>query len=209
MARSPLTTSAQVLQTARFNTADEVGGNDVVNEAIEEADIEVTSDYGDPAAISNFSILGTHTKYEFRNDNERVYRIDRVVIYDDNHDQVVYTAGTSASETSLKYVEDLEFNTITFHADTVAKWDGRVCVIHYLPYSIHLLARTKAALFLLDRSNVTNATDNTPTLGTRLFQRITRIEDSIRSELATGSMENIFYDPTYGVTIRQLRQKYN
>jgi hypothetical protein len=209
MTRVDLCTSAQVLQTARFNTADEAGGSDVVTEAIEEANIEVTNDYGDPAAISNFSLLSTHTKYEFRNDNVRVYRIDRVVIYDDNHEQIVYTADTSASETGLKYVQDLEFNTITFHADTIAKYDGRICVVHYLPYSVHLLARTKAALFLLDRSNVTNGAENTPTLGVRLIQRIGRIEEAIQSDLAVGSEENKWYDPTYGVTIRQLRQKYN
>lgn len=202
MSRTALCTQEQVLQTAKFDTVEEVGGSDIVTEAISEADSEVLNEYGDPPKRSNFVLDSSQEVYEFRVDKKETYRIDKVYIIDDDRNRIEYIAGT-ASETNKEYTEDLEFNKITFHADTIGTYSGNMVIIDYVPINIHILARTKAALFLQDQANVTNANEDTPTLGLRLLQRIKRLESSIG--IAVGSEDEKNFNPTIGDTIPQRR----
>lgn len=204
MARVALCTSEQVLQTARFSTADEVGGSAVVTEAIDEADEEVYNDFGNPLKKSNFVLSSTQQRYEFRVDNKKVFRIDKVIIRDSNNNRIVYTAG-SASESNLEYTKDLEFNTITFDSSTTGKYDGNRVEVHYTLNVFHILSRTKAALFLNDWTNVVNAEGVSTNIGLRLLQRIRRLESQIMPEIGVGSEDEIRYDPTLGETILQRR----
>lgn len=202
--RPTLCTQAQVLQTAGFNTVDEVGGSDVVTEAIEEAEAEVAGDFGDPIRRSTFVLDNTQTDYEWRNDNQETYTIQRVIVYIDDNSRREYTDGT-ASETNQEYTKDLEFNKITFHADTVAAYSGNRVQIDYVPTSFHHLVRLKAALFLIDQTNVTNSEEGTPAASIRLMNRINRIEKAITSVKVAGSEDEKYYDPTYGEVIPQRR----
>lgn len=204
MTRTAVCTAEQVLQTAGFSSQDEVGGSAVVTEAIEEAETEVSNAYGNPAKKSTFILDSTVTRYEFRVDDKKTYRVDRVILRDDNNNRITYTAGT-ASQTGLQYTEDLEFNTITFHADTVSTWNGRRIEVDYVPIEVHHLTRLKAALFLIENSSAINAGDSTPARVTRLLDRIKRIEDAIMPFIAVGSEDNKIFDPTYGEVIPQRR----
>lgn len=192
------------MQTARFNDANSVGGSDVVTDAIEEAEVEVTNDYGNPYKKSTFILESTQTRYEFRVDDKKTYRIDRVIVRQNDNTRRVYAEGT-ASEVNQQFTADLEFNTITFASATVASYDGCRVEIDYVPTEFHQLTRIIAALTLLDNANVTNAEEDTPSLGVRLLQRKKRIEDAIIVYQAAGSLENVNYDPTYGEVIPQRR----
>jgi len=180
-------------------------GSDVVDEAIDEALIEVTNDYGDPPKKSTFFLMSNQYQYEYAIDNKKTYAIERVFIRDDENDRMEYTEDETPSESSKTYSQSAEFNTITFSSDTISTWAGRRVEVHYVPQSIHHLVRTKAALFLLDRVNVANAEENTPSLGLRLVQRIGRIEESLKPFMVVGSEDEINYDPTYGDVIPQRR----
>jgi len=204
MTRVALCTQAQVIQTANFSSIDDVGGKDVVTEAIDEADIEVFEDYGDPLKRTTFSLDSDQADYEFWMDNTKTYRIDHVYIIDGDNNRTEYTDGT-ASEDDKEYTKDLEFNKITFHADTIAAYSGDRVMVEFVPDVFHILARTKAALFLQDKSNVVNANEDTPSLALRFIQRIKRIEDGIKVNVAFGSGNERFYDPTYGEVIPQRR----
>jgi len=204
LARVTWCSRAEAIQTAKFDSVDDIGGNDVVDEAIEEAQSEVSGDYGDPPKKSTFVLDSTQARYEFRTDNKKVFRVDRVIIRDDNNNRITYTSGT-ASEANLEYTEDLEFNTITFHSSTVGTYDGDRVEVHYIPSEIHHMVRCKAALHILDRVNVFNAEENTPTLGLRLLQRITRLENTYSETFAVGSEDEITYDVTSGDVIPQRR----
>jgi len=125
-------------------------------------------------------------------------------VIDDNNNRIEYSDGT-ASETSKEYTKDLDFNTITFHADTVSTYDGNRVIIDYIPNSIHWLARLKAALYLIDKTAVTNAEENAPSIGLRILQRIKRIEEAIKRPIAVGSEDEKYYDPTLGENIPQRR----
>lgn len=205
MARQYLCTNAQALQTARVQDEDEVGGTDVVTEAVEEATIEVTNDYGDPPRKSTFILDSTQTKYEFRRDKRRTYRVDLVIIRDDDNDRFVYTSGSSASHGGQTYVEDLEYNTITFSSETVSAYDGQRVEVHYVPYELHQLARIKSALFLLENTAVLNSDETGPTIISRLANRAKRIEEGLVPVAAVGSEDEKRYDPTYGEYIPQRR----
>ena len=193
------------MQTAKFNNSDDAGGDDVVTEAIDEAMIEITNDYGEPAKKSIFTIDSTQARYEFRVDKKKTFRIDLVIIRDNNNNRITYTAADTASESGRMYEEDLEFNTITFALATLSARNGLRVEVHYLPNEFHHLCRTKAALFLQDQTNVQNADEGTPSLGLRLLQRIKRIEGAIQPFQASGSEDNKFYDPTLGEVIPQRR----
>lgn len=204
MARVALATQAQVVQTAKLNTVDDAGGSNVVDEAIDEASTEVTDDYGDPSKRSTFVLDNTQARYEFRADNKKAFRIDRVFIRDSNNNRINYTAGT-ASEANKEYTEDLEFNTISFASDTLNAFNGNRVEVHYVMNAIHQLVRNKAALFLLESTNVTNATENTPVTIQRIMARITRLQNGIAIHQAQGSSNNLHFDPTFGEVIPQTR----
>ncbi len=203
IARTALCTNAQVIQTSRFNNEEEVGGSDIVDEAVEEAREEVLGDYGDPPKRSTFVLDSSQTDYEFRVDKQKTYSIEKVYILDDNNRRE-YTDGT-ASETNQEYTKDLDFNKITFHGDTVAAYSGNRIIIDYIPNYIHWLARLKAALYIIDSTNINNADENAPTPGLRIIQRIQRIEKAIAETIAIGSSNEKDYDPTYGEVIPQRR----
>ena len=203
MFATELTTSTLVLRAAKFNDADEVGGDDYVNDAIEEATEEVINDYV-PTNRSYFFIDSSQTKYEFRKDIRSVYRIDKVYIRDNNNNRIEYTAGT-ASESNLEYTEDLVENTITFASSTVSARSGFRVEVLYVPNSIHKLVTLKAALYLIELSSSINAEDNLPMNMSRMISRIKRLEDSIKVFTAQGSSNNANYDPTYGDYIKQTR----
>lgn len=186
-------------------TADELGGSEVVDDAIDEADSEVLNDYGDPSKKSTFWIDNNQTKYEFRVDLKKVFRIDRVFIRDDDNNRVEYTSDSTASESTKKYVKDLEFNTITFASDTISARAGNRVEVHFVPNEIHLMAVSKAALYILDRADTVNSGETSSNLGLRLLQRVTRLENSIMLDQATGSTNNIHFDPTFGDVIPQRR----
>jgi len=175
----------------------------VVTDAVEEAEIEVTNDYGNPTKKSTFTLDSTQTRYEFRSDDKKTYRIDRVIIRENNNTRRTYTSGT-ASETNQEYTEDLEFNTITFHSDTVSDWNGHRVEVDYVPTYIHWLIRLKATLYLLENTNSVNADEQTPTGVNRIVNRIKRIEDSL-TPIAVGSTNEKDYDPTIGEVIPQRR----
>ena len=204
IARTPLCTNKQVIQTSRFNNEEEVGGSDIVDEAIEEAREEVLGDYGDPPKRSTFVLDSSQTNYEFRVDKQKTYSIEKVYILDNDNNRIEYTDGT-ASETNKEYTKDLDFNKITFHSDTIATYNGNRVIIDYIPNYIHWLARLKAALYLIDSTNINNADENAPTPGLRILQRIQRIEKSIAETNAVGSSNEKNYDPTYGEVIPQRR----
>lgn len=207
MTRTAVCTNAQVLQTIGLNNEDEAGGTAVVTEAVEEAEIEVSGAWGDPVKKSTFVLDTDNTRYEFRNDDRKVFRVDRVIIREDDNTRRAYTGSSSASESSQNYIEDLEFNTVTFHADTVSTWDGYRVEIDYVPTFIHHLVRLKAALFLIDKTNVINAEENMPAVAIRLMNRIKRIEEANADAVAIGSTNAKDYDPTYGEVIKQRRFK--
>lgn len=205
MTRVALATRAQVIRAANFQTNDEAGGEDVIDDAIKEAEMEALNVFGDPVRKSTFIIENSQTKYEFQVDKKQVYRVDLVIIRDDNNNRITYTADSTASETSLTYVEDLEYNTITFAQATINAYDGNRVEVHYVPYAINTLVRLKAAIYLLDHSGVTNAEDGTPTLRTRLMEQCDRIEKAIQEWKVVGSEDEKNYDPTYGDYIPQRR----
>jgi len=198
-----LTTSELVLRAAKFNSADEVGGDDYVNDAIDEATEEVTNDFR-PTFRSYFFIDSTQTKYEFRKDIRSVYRIDKVYIRDNNNNRIEYTSGT-ASESNLEYTEDLVENTITFASATVTARSGFRVEVLYVPNSIHKLVTLKAALYLIELSSSVNAEDNLPMNMSRMMTRINRLTNAISVFTAEGSSNNANYDPTYGEYITQTR----
>ena len=164
----------------------------------------MTGDYGDPSRRSTFTLINTQTKYEFRIDKKKTYVIEKVYILDSNNNRVEYTAGT-ASETNKEFTQDLDFNSITFHSSTISNYDGLRVIIDYIPNAIHWMVRLKAALTILDRTNVTNAEENTPTLGLRILQRVGRLEMAFNTEMAVGSEDEINYDPTWGENVPQRR----
>jgi len=205
LTRTALATRAQVIRAANFQTNDEAGGEDVIDDAIKEAEMEVLGDYGDPIRNATFFIMNSQLKYEFRPDKSQVYRVDLLFIRDDDNDRIDYTADTTASESSKTYVQDLEFNTVTFAQDTVNAMDGNRVQVQYVPYAMHTLVRLKAAIYLLDRSNITNAESNTPTLQSRLQSQIDKIEVAIQEWKIVGSEDEKNYDPTYGENIPQRR----
>jgi len=187
---------------------DEVGGSDVVDEAIDEAEAEVTNDFGDPQQRSTFLVDSAQTKYEFRIDNKKTYRIDRVIIREGDNSRRVYTeaaSGVGPSETVLTYTWDNEFNTITFSSATISAWAGMRTEVQYVPFEIHHLVRLKGALFLIDNSNMVNSEENTPAIAIRLMNRINRLTKAVSLFQASGSEDNINYDPTYGEYIPQRR----
>ena len=99
----------------------------------------------------------------------------------------------------------MDFNKITFHADTVSTYDGLRVIVDYIPNNIHWLARLKAVLYLLDQANIDNAEENAPAPGLRILQRIKRIEEASTEENAIGSSNEKNYDPTIGDVIPQRR----
>ena len=205
IARTLLCTNAQAIQTARFNNEEEVGGSDIVDEALEEAREEVLGDYGDPPKRSTFFLDSSQTNYEFKVDKQKTHSIEKVYRLDNNNNRIEYTDGgdNGVSESSKYYVKDLDFNKISFHTDTVS--GGNRVIIDYIPNYIHWLARLKAALYIIDSTNVTNAAENAPTPGLRVLQRIQRIENAIAETNAVGSSNEKNYDPTYGELIPQRR----
>jgi len=208
MTRTALATNAQVLQTARFNSEDEVGGSEFVDEAVDEAEAEVGSTWGDTNKRARFTLLSTYATYEFRNSNIKTYRIDTVLIREEDNDRRVYTKAVSpavASESAQTYTWDDEFNTITFAAATISAWDGYLCEIVYVPVQIHHLVRLKAALSLLDASSLKNADESMPVQSIRLMSRIKRLEKAMVSPTAEGSSNNANYNPTDGDLIPQRR----
>ena len=207
MTRTTLCTVPQAIQTAGYNHVDEVGGEDIVNEFIEEAEAEVAGDWGDPIKLINFMIVDTQTKYEFRNDNVETNRIDRVVIRQDNNSSRVYTdAGDdNPSESGLTYTKDFEFNTITFSSATISAQNGRRVEVTYLPASFHHLVRIKAALSIIDKTHVINAEEGMPAIAIRLMSRVKRLEKALTTAAAVGSEDEKHYDPTRGKTIPQRR----
>jgi len=211
MTRTALCTSAQALRTAKVDEAEEVGGDDAVSDAIEEAREEVLDDYGDPPKRSTFIIDSSQTKYEFQVNKKKVYAIEKVYIINGNNERTEYTDGDEAgsppgcvtSETNKKYCKDLDFNSITFHSDTISANSGYRVIVDYIPNAIHWLARLKAALYLIDNMNVTNAEENTPTKGLRILQRINRIENGLIETNAVGSEDEKIFETTYGELIKQ------
>jgi len=209
MTRSALCTIAQVLQTAGYNQEDEVGGKEVVDEMIEEAEGEVSGEWGDPIKRINFNFLdSSQLIYEFRNDNTKTYRIDLVLIREDDNTRRVYTEvadGDSPSEADRTYSKDFEFNTITFSSETLAAWNGRYVELTYVPAGFHHLARLKAALSIIDKTNVMNAEEGMPAIAIRLMSRVKRLEQALTKGIAVGSEDEINFDITRGETIRQRR----
>ena len=203
MARTTLATNAQVLQTASFNSDDEVGGEDVVDEAISEAEAEVSGNYSEPIKRATFTLVSLQTKYEYRNDNEQIYRIDQVFVIDSNNNRIEYTNGT-ASEVNHQFTLDTEFNTVTFHSDTISTYDGMRVLVNYVMLAHHQLVKLKAALSLIDTSNLVNGEENMPAIAIRLMGRIKRIENSL-TPFSEGSTNNSFYDGTRGEVIPQRR----
>ena len=204
MSRTALATSAQVLRDSNYNTASEVGGSDVVSDAIEQARDEVLADYGDPPRRSNFVLDSSQTVYEFRTDKKKTFAIEKVYIIDDDNNRIEYTDGT-ASESNQEYTKDLDFNKLTFHSDTVSNYNGNRVIVDYIPNEIHWLVRLKAALYLIDRTAVTNADENAPTIGLRTLQRIQRIEKAYMETRVVGSEDEKHFDPTFGEVIPQRR----
>ncbi len=204
MTRTPLATSAQVLRDSKHDSEDEVGGSDVVNDAIEEAREEVTGDFGDPQRRSNFTLDSNQTEYEFTVDKKLTFSVEKVYIIQDDLSRREYTSGT-ASESNQKYTLDKDFNKITFHADTISTFNGNRVIVDYIPNWIHWLVRLKAALGLIDRDAITNADENSPALGLRILQRIGRLEKAATSAAVAGSEDEKFYDPTFGEIIPQRR----
>ena len=208
MTRIALCTVAQALQTAGYDHEDEVGGQDVVDSAIEEAESEIAGDWGDPIKKANFMIDSTQTKYEFRNDNKEVYRIDLMLIREDDHSRRIYTEVASEgdpSEDDQTYSKDFEFNTLTLSSETISTWDGKRVEIIYVPSAFHHLVRLKAALSLIDKTNVMNAEEGMPAIAIRLMSRVKRLETALTNAVAVGSEDEINYDPTLGETIPQRR----
>ncbi|MCP3684475.1 MAG: hypothetical protein GY861_17560 [bacterium] len=204
MTRTALSTVAEVIQTCRYDNVSEAGGSDIVQEAIDWADETVYEDYDNPLNRSTFVLDSTETKYEYRNDNKKVYRIDQVYIVDSNNNRIAYTEGT-ASEANKEFTWDSEFNTITFHADTISNYNGNRVLVNYTLQSIKILARTKAALFVIEQANTTNAEGGTPAILSRLRDRAKSMEASLAPCAAIGSTNEINYDETYGVYIPQKR----
>lgn len=180
----------------------------MVDEAIEEAEAEISDNYEDPIKRSNFVLDNTQEIYEFRVDKKKTYRIDQVLIRDDNNDRRIYTeasTGDNPSEANQTYTKDFEFNTLTFSSETVNAWNGNRCEIDYVPIQHHHLTRLKAALFLLDNSAITNTSEDTPTIIIRLMNRIKRLESAMNPYRSFGSTNEKFYNPTIGKTIPQRR----
>ena len=98
--RVRLATNAQVLQTAQYNSEDDVGGSDVIEEGIDEAEAEVTGTWGDPKRKVNFVLQSPNTKYEFRVDNKQTYRIDQVLIIENDNSRRTYTEADSGDDPS-------------------------------------------------------------------------------------------------------------
>lgn len=205
MVRVALATEAQVLQTAKKDNATEVGGSAIVTEAIDEAEEEVFENYGDPIRKSTFLLDSTQTEYEFNIDRRKTYRIDRVWVRLDDNSIRVYTEAVAASETLLNFSYDSDRNSITFHTDTINSYNGNRVEVHYVPNIFHQLVRNIAALHLLDADSLTNAEENTPTFGTRIFQRIKRLEAALTPSTAVGSEDEKYWDPTYGTVVPQRR----
>ena len=205
MTRVALATEAQVLQTAKKDGVSEVGGSAVVTEAIDEAEEEVFEDFGDQIRKSTFFLDSTQVEYEFKIDRRKTFRIDRVWVRLDDNSIRVYTEGDTASESTQVFTHNTDRNTITFHSDTVSTYDARRVEVHHVPNIFHQLVRNKAALHLLDSDSLTNSEENTPTLGTRIFQRIQRLEKSLTPTAAVGSEDEINYDPTFGEVVPQRR----
>ncbi len=153
---------------------------------------------------SNFVLETGQIKYEFRNDNKEVYRLDTVLIRENDNTRRIYTDGT-ASESNQEYTKDFEFNTIDFASATVSTWDGHRVEITYVPSAIHVLVRVKAALFLIDKTNVINAEEGMPAIAIRFMNRIKRLEKSMTDAAAVGSEDEKYYDETRGDTIPQRR----
>ncbi len=204
MTRTVLATSAQVLREAKINSEDEVGGSEVVDDAIEEAREEVTGDFGDPQRRSNFTLDSNQTEYEFSVDKKLTFSVEKVYIIQDDLSRREYTSGT-ASEANQKYTLDKDFNKITFAADTISTFNGNRVIVDWIPNWIHLLVRLKAALGLIDRDAITNADENSPAPGLRILQRIQRLEKAVTVPGVAGSEDNIVYDPTFGEVIPQRR----
>ena len=141
--RIALATTAQVIQTAGYTNIEDVGGSDIVDEFIEEAEQEVSGDWGDPIKRARFTLLGpTQTKYEFRIDNTKTYRIDKVIIRESDNTRRVYTSVDSGpTEAAKTYTKDFEFNTITFQQATIAAWSGMLVEVTYVPAAHHHLVR--------------------------------------------------------------------
>lgn len=184
-----------------------MGGDDYVNEAIDEAESEVLEDWGNPLKKSTFWILESDTlKFEFRPNNKPTHRIDKVLIRDSSNSTQVYTEGTPG-ETSHLYSKDFDDNSITFAQDTIDAHQGERVEVEYVPKPIHYLVRNKAALFILSRVNDINQGENTPIIIINILSRIKRLEAGLATTNAVGSNENIAYDPTYGEQIAQRRFK--
>jgi len=145
----------------------------------------------------------TQTKYEFRSDDKKTFRIDRVIIRENDNTRRTYISGT-ASEDDQEYTEDFEHNTITLHSDTISAWDGHRVEVDYVPTYIHWLIRLKAVLSLMENTNSVNADDQTPTGVTRILNRIERIEKGV-TPLAVGSTNEENFDITSGEIIPQRR----
>ena len=205
MTRTAVVTNKEVLQTAGFRSEEEVGGSDAVTAAIEEAESEVSNNFMNPYRKATFVLENTITRYEFRIDARKVYRIDNVIIRRDDNTRRVYTAAETASESSQNYVKDLEFNTITFASGTVSQFNGNRVEVDYVPIEIHWLTRLKAAMFLLDSTSVVNGEVDFPVITRRIFDRINRIQDAAAIPEAIGSEDEKFYDPTIGEIIPQRR----
>lgn len=206
MTRTAMATSAQVLRVAKMTSIDNItGGSDTMADAIQEAEDEVTNDYNDPVKHSIWNIVSSNTKYEFRNDSKKVFRIDQVLIRGDNNSIIEYTSDSTASESGKKYVVDFDENSITFATATVQLRSGKEVEVHYIPNIIHQMVATKAALWILDQTNTANAEENTPTLALRLIQRLARLEDAYSDAMAAGSTNNRFFNRVNGEYIPQIR----
>ena len=82
---------------------------------------------------------------------------------------------------------------------------GRDIEINYVPAAFHHLVRLKAALSIIDKTNVMNAEEGMPAIAIRLMSRIKRLEKALTSAVVVGSEDEINYDPTLGETISQRR----
>ena len=185
--------------------ADAAGGEDVVEDAIDEAETVVTDDWYD-SKRSTFSIVDANTtKFEFRSNKKKTFRVDRVWIYNDDNTYVEYTDADTASEDNLNYVEDLEFNTITFHADTISAYNGKRVIVDWIPDALHQLIKCKAALIIKSEAVEFTDGDIIPSAIKSLLSRIKSIENSLSDLEAVGSNDEINYDPTYGDLIPQKR----
>lgn len=164
--------------------------------------------WGDPKRKINFIIQSPNTRYEYRVDNKKTYRLDQVLIIENDNSRRTYTeadSGDDPSEDDQTYTWDSEFNTLTFSAATISAWDGNMVIINYVPNEFHHLVRLKAALSILDATVITNTTEDTPALAIRFMTRIKRLENASAAPVAIGSTNERFYDPTLGENVPQRR----